>query len=231
MLSWLRWLPENVSTYGPEIDGVMTLIYWVTAAWFVLAMGTFVAFLVRYRQRPGARAAYVRGERLGEALWVLVPVAVVLLLDLWIDARGAPVWARVKRERPATALVVRVTAKQFNWEVQYPGPDGRFGTEDDRTLDNELHVPVGQPVRVQLASRDVIHSFFVPHLRLKQDVVPGRSIEAWFEATRPGRYELPCAELCGFGHSGMKGWLHVHSPEDYARWVGEQWPAPAEERR
>jgi cytochrome c oxidase subunit 2 len=71
----------------------------------------------------------------------------------------------------------------------------------------------------------VIHSFFLPHLRLKQDAVPGREIEAWFEATKPGRYELPCAELCGFGHSGMKGWLTVHSPDEYQKWVKNQWPS------
>jgi cytochrome c oxidase subunit 2 len=117
-----------------------------------------------------------------------------------------------------------VTAKQFNWEILYPGPDGKFGTEDDRLLDNELHVPVGKPVRVVLKSKDVLHSFFLPTLRLKQDIVPGRAIDAWFEAVKPGRYELPCAELCGFGHSGMKGWLHVHTPDDYEMWTKEQWP-------
>jgi cytochrome c oxidase subunit 2 len=224
MLNWLRWLPENVSTYGGEIDRVIALIYYVTLAWFFLTIGALLLFLVLYRRREGRRAAYVRGERLREAAWVLVPLLIVLALDLWIDFRGAPVWARVKQEIPESGLTIQVTAKQFNWEVRYPGPDGRFDTEDDRLFDNEIHVPVGTPVRVVLRSRDVVHSFFLPHLRLKQDVVPGRALTAWFEATRPGRYELPCAELCGFGHSGMKGWLHVHPPEEFARWTKEQWP-------
>lgn len=224
MLDWLRWLPDNVSTYGVEIDGIIALIYRVTLAWFVVTFAALGVFLVRYRARPGRAAVYVRGERLREAVWLLVPVAVVLVLDLWIDWRGAPVWARVKGPLPPTALAVEVTARQFNWEVRYAGPDGRFGSEDDRQFDNELHVPVGTPVRVVLRSRDVLHSFFLPNLRLKQDVVPGRTIEAWFEATRPGTYELPCAELCGFGHSGMKGWLHVHPPEEYQKWVKMRWP-------
>jgi cytochrome c oxidase subunit 2 len=92
-------------------------------------------------------------------------------------------------------------------------------------LENELHVPVNTVVVVTLQSRDVIHSFFLPNVRLKQDAVPGREIRAWFEATQPGRYELPCAELCGFGHSGMLGYMTVYSPEDYSKWVKEHWPS------
>jgi len=225
MLNWLRWLPENVSTYGGEIDGVISLIYYVTLAWFVLTLGAFALFLILYRRGRARQAAYVQGDRLREAAWLLVPVAIVLVLDFWIDFRGAPVWAKVKSHMPPTDLVIQVTAKQFNWEVLYPGPDGKFETEDDRLLDNELHVPVGKPVRVVLKSRDVLHSFFSPNLRLKQDIVPGRAIPAWFEATKAGKYELPCAELCGFGHSGMKAWLYVHPPEEYDKWVAQQWPS------
>lgn len=225
MLNWLQWLPESVSTYGGEIDAIIALIYYLTLAWFFLTMGAFVLFLVLYRRREGRRATYVRGERLREAAWVLAPLVVVLVLDLWIDFRGAPVWARVKQTMPPAEVTIQVTAKQFNWEILYPGPDGKFGTADDRQLDNELHVPVGKPVHVILKSRDVLHSFFLPNLRLKQDIVPGRTIGAWFEATKPGEYELPCAELCGFGHSGMKGWLYAHSAEDYQRWLREQWPS------
>jgi cytochrome c oxidase subunit 2 len=223
MLNWLRWLPENVSTYGADIDAVFGLIYYLTVIWFFITFGALGWFLVRYRRREGRRAAYVRGERLGEVAWLLVPVAVVLVLDFWIDFKGAPVWARVKIEQPPAELTVRVTGKQFNWEVVYPGPDGRFDTADDRTFDNEIHVPVGKPVRLELRSKDVIHSFFLPNLRLKQDVVPGRVIDAWFEATKTGKYELPCAMLCGFGHSGMKGYLFVETPEAFAQWLAEQW--------
>jgi cytochrome c oxidase subunit 2 len=130
------------------------------------------------------------------------------------------------------SVVVQVTGKQFNWEMRYPGPDGEFdtpadsaaGTLDDYQIDNIMHVPVNTVVRVVLKSKDVIHSFFVPQLRLKQDSVPGHTITAWFEATQPGTYEIPCAELCGFGHSGMLGLLYVDTPEDYEKWKNETWP-------
>jgi len=223
MLNWLRWLPENVSTYGADVDRIIALIWYNTVVWFVLTFGTIGLFLVLYRRRPGRPATYVKGERWREAVWVLVPVAVVLVIDLWLDFNGAPVWAKVKIERPPAALTIQVTGKQFNWEVVYPGPDGRFGTADDKVFLDELHVPANQPVRVVLRSKDVVHSFFLPNLRLKQDVIPGRDIEGWFQATKPGKYELPCAQLCGFGHSGMKAYLYVHPQDEYDRWVKEQW--------
>ena len=222
-MNWLRWLPENVSTYGGDIDSIIALIWYNSVVWFFLTFGTIGLFLILYRRRAGRPATYVKGERLSEAVWVLVPVAVVLVIDFWLDFWGAPVWAKVKLERPPAALSIQVTGKQFNWEVVYPGPDAKFGTADDRQLDNELHVPANKVVRVVLKSKDVIHSFFLPNLRLKQDIVPGRDIEAWFQATKPGKFELPCAELCGFGHSGMKGYLYVHPEEEYDRWVKEQW--------
>jgi cytochrome c oxidase subunit 2 len=126
---------------------------------------------------------------------------------------------------------VQVTAKQFNWQVTYPGADGKFGTADDKTLLDEMHVPANKVVHVHLRSQDVIHSFFVPQFRMKQDAVPGRAIMQWFEATKPGKYELPCAELCGFGHSGMKGWIYVHGAEDYKKWAAETLTAAADDKK
>jgi cytochrome c oxidase subunit 2 len=218
------WFPENVSTFGGDVDGVFWLIYYITAVWFVLTEGLILYFIFRYRRRPGQRAAYVTGEKLSEMAWVLVPLAIVLVLDFWIDIRGADVWAKVKGQPPPTDFVVRAAGKQFNWEFVYPGSDGKFGTEDDLTSDNELHIPIHKPIHVILTSKDVIHSFFLPHFRLKQDAMPGREIPLWFEATKLGQYEIPCAELCGFGHSGMKGLVVVHTPEDYQKWLKEKSP-------
>jgi len=220
----MSWFPENVSTFGGEIDSLFYLILYITGAWFLLTEGLILFFLIRYRRRASAKAAYIPGNTLRQAAWILVPCLIVLILDLWIDFRGAAVWARIKGKVPASDLMIQVTGKQFNWEIVYPGPDGKFGTEDDFQIENELHVPVGKVVRVVLKSKDVIHSFFLPHLRLKQDAVPGREIHAWFEATRPGQFEIPCAELCGFGHSGMNGQLIVHTPEEYQKWVKDHWP-------
>jgi cytochrome c oxidase subunit 2 len=220
----LSWLPENISTYGEGIDAIIALIYYVVGVWFFLTFGLILFFLIRYRRRTGQRATYVHGNTLSQSAWILLPCVIVLGLDLWIDFRGAAVWEAVKGHMPPAAVYLQLTAKQFNWEIGYPGPDGQFGTADDRQIENELHVPVNKVVQVSLSSKDVIHSFFLPNLRLKQDVLPGRTIEAWFEATKPGRYEIPCAELCGFGHSGMAGWLVVHTAEDYAQWVKKTWP-------
>src|SRR4029453_16402852 len=127
-------------------------------------------------------------------------------------------WREIKQTVPPSKYPGQVTAKQFNWQITYPGPDGKFGTGDDKTLLDEMHVPVNKVVPVNLKSQDVIHRFFVPQFRMKQDAVPGREIMQWFEASKPGKYELPCAELCGFGHSGMRGWIYVHTAGESQKW-------------
>ncbi len=218
MLSW--WLPEDVSTYGKDIDFLFYLIYYITGGTFILVAGAMIAFLILYRHKEGRRATYTHGNTALEIVWTVVPTLILVVLTFL----SVPTWARIKMQMPKSDLQIQVTAKQFNWQVTYPGPDGKFGTEDDKTFDNEVHVPVGKPVILILKSRDVIHSFYMPNLRFKQDAVPGREIPQWFQATKPGKYEIPCAELCGFGHSGMRGWLYVHTPEDYQKWVKEQWP-------
>jgi cytochrome c oxidase subunit 2 len=213
----LQWLPEDVSTFGGEIDSLFYLIYYITAATFILVTVLMIVFLVIYRERPGRRATYSHGNTTLEIIWTIVPAAILIVLSFM----SVSTWAKVKREAPESDFELQVAAKQFNWEIVYPGGDRKFGTDDDRKFDNDLHVPVNKVVRVHLTANDVIHSFFLPNLRLKQDAVPGRTILVWFEATKPGKYELPCAELCGFGHSGMKGWLFVHTPEEYAKWAQE----------
>ncbi len=223
----LRWFPENISTYGGNIDGVFSLIYYIVGFWFLLTEGALIYFIFRYRRRAGQPAAHVRGDRWSELAWVLVPAAIVLALDLGIDTAGTRVWATVKEQQPPGGVDVLVTGKQFNWNFTYPGPDRKLGTADDITLENELHVPAGQNVHLTFQSKDVIHSFFLPNVRLKQDVLPGRTIQGWFNATKPGHYEIACAELCGFGHYNMRGFLIVHDGDDYQRWVHEHWPALA----
>ena len=217
----LGWLPHNISTYGADIDWLFSLIQWITGVIFLGVIVGLLAFVVKYRHREGRRATYTHGSTVLEVLWTIVPAIILIVLFMLSQS----IWWSIKGSVPDSNFQVHVTAKQFNWEVTYPGPDGQFGTDDDLTLENELHVPINTVVVVTLQSRDVIHSFFLPNLRLKQDAVPGREIRAWFEATQPGRYELPCAELCGFGHSGMLGYLTVSSPEDYSKWVKEHWPS------
>jgi len=223
----LNWLPENISTYGAEIDSLFYVIYYITLVTFILVAAAMVIFLIKYRHREGHQAKYTHGHTGLEITWTAITTIVMLGFGLM----SAPLWSKIKQDVPPYDIQVQVTGKQFNWEVLYPGPDETFGTEDDVQLENMVHVPVNKVVRVILTSKDVIHSFFVPVLRLKQDMLPGRKIDAWFEATKPGRYEIPCAELCGFGHSGMLGYLIVHTDEDYQAWVNETWPEHVSEMK
>jgi cytochrome c oxidase subunit 2 len=211
MLDW--WLPENVSTYGRDIDWLFHLIYAITGVTLVLVSVTLVAFLIMYRDRPGRRARYTHGNSTLEIVWTVVPALILVVLTFL----SAPAWSKIKMSQPPSDLQIEVTAKQFNWQVKYPNSDKVF-------LD-EMHVPVNKVVHVDLKSVDVIHSFFVPQFRIKQDAVPGHTIRAWFEATKPGKYEWPCAELCGFGHSGMLGHVTVHTKEEYDGWLREQFPS------
>jgi len=215
------YFPENVSTFGGSIDHVFWLILYIVGFFFVVAQVLLVYFVVRYRRRGNAPAFYNRGDTPREAAWVLVPAVIVLCFDLGIDAVGHRAWELVKGAPPPAQVEVKVSAKQFNWDFTYPDAAGKLDAADSVTVENELHVPVGKVVRLTLTSEDVIHSLWVPNLRLKQDVVPGRTIVAWFEATKPGHYEIGCTELCGFGHYSMHADLFVHTEADYAKWRAE----------
>jgi cytochrome c oxidase subunit 2 len=219
------WFPKSISTFGSEIDSVFLLIFYITGIGFVLSEAVILYFVLRYRRKEGRRASFIEGEKFSELAWILVPTAIVLVLDFGIDFAGAKAWSEVKGEAPPSDIEVRCTGKQFNWNFTYPGPDGNFGTADDLALENDLHVPVGKVVRFTFGAEDVIHSFFVPVLRLKQDCLPGRQISGWFQATETGQYEIACAELCGYGHYTMRGLLYVHSSEEYDEWMKAQWPA------
>ncbi len=217
----MSWLPEDVSTFGGEIDRLFYAIYYITGAALILVTALMIIFLIVYRRREGRRATYTHGNTALEITWTVIPAIVFLGLSFV----SVSTWGKIKIHPPPPDVVVQVTAKQFNWEVLYPGPDGQFGTGDDVQVDNDIHVPLKKVVHIILKSKDVIHSFFLPNMRLKQDALPGKDILVWFEAVKPGKYELPCAELCGFGHSGMKGWVYVDTPEDYAKWTATTWAA------
>lgn len=216
----LRWLPENVSVEGKDIDFLFRFIDSIVTATFILVAALMIIFLVKYRQKPGARAIYTHGNSTLEMAWTVIPSLILALIMIMTQSS----WARIKSNPPENPdMVIEVTGKQFNWIVRYAGPDGKFGTGDDKKLDNAVHVQVNKSVLLNLKGEDVIHSFFVPVLRLKQDLLPGRIIPFWFTATKTGEYEIPCAELCGFGHSGMVGKLTVHSEASYREWVQKTW--------
>ncbi len=141
-----------------------------------------------------------------------------------IGILSAGVWSHVKGADavPDGAIEYAVTARQFEWDMTHGGADGRLGTGDDVVVRNQLHVPVNQPVSIRLTAEDVIHSFFVPAFRVKQDATPGMEVMVWFEATEPGEYEIACAELCGLGHYRMGAMVTVHTQADYDAWLASQ---------
>jgi cytochrome c oxidase subunit 2 len=213
---WMR-LPENVSTYGDDIDSIFRLILWITGTIFVLVEALLLFFLFRYRHREGRVPRYTHGSNRLEVIWTIVPAVICVILAL-MSRRS---WAEIKQTLPREALNVEITAEQFAWNIRYPGPDGKLETPDDIVTLNQLHFPVGRAVVVTLHSKDVIHSFFLPEFRVKQDAVPGMSTRIWFEATRVGNWEIVCAELCGLGHYRMKGFVTVETPEEFDRWLAE----------
>lgn len=225
MLGWLPGGYGGVSTYAKSIDDVFYFIYYLTAFIFLLVTVLMVWFIVRYRVKEGdtRRATYTHGNNLLELTWTIIPA--IVFIAIWFVSKTS--WAEIKGQSPPPDVEVRVTAKQFAWSFAYPGPDKAFDTADDKTdkdtPSKDLYVPVNKVVRLYLSSEDVIHSFFVPSFRLKQDAVPGRVIPVWFNVTKPGRYELPCAELCGPGHSGMISWVNVLSEAEYQAWVQKTW--------
>ena len=216
----LNWLPQDVSSNGHEIDAIMYLIYYVVGAWFILAEGLLFYFVIKYRKKTGVRAKYFTGNTFKTACWVFIPAALVLVCDLAIDARGEHVWKEIKMQITEDYDVnVRVDAQQFAWTFHHAGKSKIIGDPDNIVTNGELHVPVDAVVRFELASKDVIHSFWIPNLRLKQDVVPGRVIPGWFKATKVGKYGIGCAQMCGVGHTVMGGTLIVHTKEDYETWL------------
>jgi cytochrome c oxidase subunit 2 len=221
---WLR-LPEGVSSYSGRVDGLFSLILWITGIIFVIVEFLLLFFLFRYRHRDGRRALYTHGNNRVEVVWTIVPAVICVVLAL-LSRRS---WAEIKQQMPKDAMQIEITGEQFAWNIRYAGPDGKLGTADDIVTLNQLHFPVGRPVVATLRSKDVIHSFFLPEFRVKQDAVPGMSTRIWFDSMRVGHWEIACAELCGLGHYRMKGFVTVETPEEYEKWLAEQagQPVPA----
>ncbi len=216
----MGWLPEAVSTYAADIDRIFWIIMAVTGIIFIAVEVTLLVFLFKYRGREGRKAEYIEGNTKAEVIWTVTPAVLIIVLAF----ASQSVWSRIKSPDrfPQDALEIGVQAKQFEWNITYPGGDGVLGSEDDFTLRNQLHVPVRQPVVIHLTSIDVIHSFFVPGFRLKQDAVPGMDISAWFEATETGEFEMACAELCGLGHYRMRARVIVHPADEYEEWMRQE---------
>ena len=211
------WLPEAITTTAPMIDRLFYAVLIITGVAFVLVQTTLLFFILRYRRQPGQPAAYIHGNTLAEVIWTVIPAVILVGLTFY----SQQVWSQVRGTPPPPDLEVEITGEQFAWNIRYAGADGAFNTADDITTINQLHLPLGKTVLVDLKSKDVIHSFFVPQFRMKQDAVPGLTTRLWVSTTRAGHYEIACAELCGLGHYRMRGYLVVESPEALHIWLAQ----------
>ena len=209
----------SLSTFSHDIDFVWSLIFWIVGFWFLACELVFFYFIVRFRRKEGVPGQYITGELKSEKKWITWPHMAVLVFDVVIVVAAVRVWYNVKQHLPEPESTIRVVGQQWAWSFVHPGPDNVLDTADDiRTVD-ELHVEVGKLYHFKLEARDVLHSFSVPVFRLKQDVIPGRVITGWFEATATGEYDIQCAEICGVGHGIMGGRIHIETPEQHTAWI------------
>jgi cytochrome c oxidase subunit 2 len=235
-------MPIQASAHAAEIDQMTVLVHWLMLVMFV-GWGLFFIFvLFRFRRGANPVASYTGAKgKISKGTEVAVAVIEVVLLIFY----AIPAWAKRVKAFPSEneAVVVRVVAEQFAWNMHYPGPDARFGrtdiklisadnplgldradaaAKDDITTINQLNLPIDRPVLVHLSSKDVIHSFGLIEMRVKQDAVPGMSIPVWFIPSRAGEYEISCSQLCGLGHFRMRGFITVQTAADYEKWFNDQ---------
>lgn len=245
--SWKDWFPfpPNLSTHGADVDRLITMLHYLMFALFIGWGIYFVYCLIRFRKREGHKAIYDPAK--GKAA-KFVEIGVIIAEAALLIGLSMPVWAHLKHDFPEEhqSLEIRVVGEQFAWNFHYAGRDGIFGRTDSKLMDNlgnslgldrsdpnaaddivtlnELHVPLHRPVVAHLSSKDVIHSFSINVLRVKQDAVPGMVIPIWFEANEAGKgmYDISCAQLCGLGHYRMKATVYLDTPEQFAKWISEK---------
>jgi cytochrome c oxidase subunit II len=238
----LLGMPIQASTHAAELDQMSVLVHWLMLIMFVGWAAFFVFVLFRFRKSAHPNASYTGAKgKISKGTEIAVAVVEVILLVFY----AIPAWAKRVKAFPSEseAVVVRVIGEQFAWNIQYPGPDGRFGrtdinlvsadnpigidrrdpaAKDDITTINQLNLPVDRPVLVHLSSKDVIHSFGLFEMRVKQDAIPGMTIPVWFIPNRIGEYEIACSQLCGLGHFRMRGFITIQSDADYKKWFDDQ---------
>jgi cytochrome c oxidase subunit 2 len=244
----LLGLPPQASTHAGEIDHMIVLVHWLMLVLFVGWGAFFLFVLFRFRKGANPKANYVGAKgKFAKGIEIGVAVVEVILLVVY----AIPAWATRVGTFPSEgeATVVRVTAKQFEWISHYPGADGRFGrrevsrvaadnplglvrtepdAKDDIITTNQLNLPVDRPVLVQLTSLDVIHSFGLFEMRVKQDAIPGMEIPVWFVPNKTGQYEIACSQLCGIGHFRMRGFVNIQSDADFRNFLAEEAKALAQ---
>ena len=237
-----HWLPPLASEHGAGIDRMLNYTLATTGAFFVVGHIVLGYFVWRFggQKRVSHRLASARTER----RWTLVVVIVMAFVaEGGVMVLGLPVWGKLYGATPPDAVMVELTGEQFAWNVRYPGKDGKFGRTNPKLIIDEnplgidkndpaaaddsfglgrMVVPVNRPVHIRLRSKDTLHSFFLPNLRLKQDAVPGMTLDFWLRPTKLGEFEIACSQLCGFGHFGMRGLFQVVTQQEFDKWLSEQ---------
>ncbi len=221
ILADLNWFPPQASTIAPEVDALYYFIISVTVAVSTITALLLFFFAIRYRRRrPDEVPKPIHGSLKLELAWTLIPMAFVIVMFIW----SVRLYFRMIIA-PDNAMEIYVTGRQWMWKVQHP--DGQreilgylpSAEPEQQDRGSEMHIPVGVPVKIILTSEDVTHSFFVPAFRLKQDAVPGRYTTLWFQASKPGRFRMFCAEYCGMNHAKMGGWIIALEPTEYQQWL------------
>jgi cytochrome c oxidase subunit 2 len=216
--------PADISTEGWRIDEVIDRASQMIAAVAAIAVIWLVVAVVRGVRRESAEVRPL--SRAGVALPLAIAAAVFLIVDGYLFYRSTvDLGALLDVDRALAdpgAVRIEVSGQQWAWNVRYAGPDGAFATADDPVSLNHIVVPLGDPVIIQLASADVVHSLWIPNLRIKRDAIPGRVTEIWFEATEPGRYPIACAQFCGVSHHQMTGWLEVVPRPELEAWLADR---------
>lgn len=211
-------VPDQASSSASKVDQLMLFELAILAFFTLLVLLLVLAFAIHYRRGSKAdRSNPPTHSKSMEVIWIGIPFVISMVMFTW----SAQVFYDLYRV-PGDAYEIYVVGKQWMWHLQHP---------QGRKEINELHVPVGRAVKLKMTSQDVIHSFYVPAFRTKQDVLPGRYTELWFQPTKPGKYRLFCAEYCGTNHSTMGGWVYVMEPEDYHKWLtaGDSGPTMVDE--
>ncbi|HEY2171055.1 MAG TPA: cytochrome c oxidase subunit II [Candidatus Angelobacter sp.] len=197
--------PEQASSMAGQVDALYLFLVLITTFFSLLIAILILFFAIKYRRTPERQAEQIHGSTLLEIIWTVIPLGISMVIFVW----GAVIYYHMERS-PSNPLEIYGVGKQWMWKFQHPGGQREINT---------LHVPIGRDVKVTLISQDVIHSFFVPAFRVKQDVLPNRYVFTWFKATQTGTYHLFCSQYCGTKHSGMVGQVVVMTPEDYATWL------------
>jgi cytochrome c oxidase subunit II len=212
--------PDQASSFAGKVDALYLFLLAVSGFFTLLIFVLIVYFALKYRRRPGRAPVPVKVNYKLEVTWTIIPLLLTLAMFTW----GAGLFVHMKRA-PDDAMQIDVIGKQWMWKIQHPNGKREI---------NELHVPLGRPVKLMMTSQDVIHSFYIPAFRVKQDVVPGRYATQWFRPTKTGEFHLFCAEYCGDQHSGMIGKVVVMDPSKYQSWLAgtplDQSPVAAGEK-